>query len=68
MKQALCDVGTVFHPLGQPPEDVLSLARSLRLTFGPGVKLLRVVGDGVELGRPIWDDPQAEWDSQRGKP
>lgn len=51
----------------QPPADVLEIARQLRATFGPGVRLLRWVDErtGQQQGRPAWDDPQAEWDERR---
>jgi hypothetical protein len=53
----------------QVPPEILDIARQLRTAFGPGVKLLRAVDEttGAEHGRPIWDDPQAEWDQRRGK-
>lgn len=37
------------------PDDISKIAKALRATFGPGVKLLRVVGDGVDLGNAKWD-------------
>lgn len=38
------------------PEDIRAAAEALRSAFGPGVKLLRVVGDdGNNLGDPKWD-------------
>ena len=63
MKIGSAGVPTSDPPLGHPPPDVLEIARKLRATFGPGVRLLRWVDDkaGQAQGRAIWDDPQAEW-------
>ena len=49
------------------PSEVLHIATQLRAAFGPGVSLKFAVdhATGECWGRPIWDDPQAEWDARR---